>query len=62
MRVCVNVACFFIAASIPFRPAASKRHRAYHEGGVDQSRRNTASLPLLSQSVAVNDVDSSANT
>jgi len=24
-----------ILASFPFRPAASKRHRAYHEGGVD---------------------------
>jgi hypothetical protein len=57
-----------MVGSFLFRPAASKRPtaslaaRAYHEGGVDQSRRNTASLPLLSHSVAVNDVDLSSNT
>jgi hypothetical protein len=49
-------------ASFPFRPAASKRRRAYHEGGVSQSRKNTASLPLLSHMVAVKDVSPLENT
>jgi hypothetical protein len=36
MSVCVNVGGFVILDSFPFRPAASKRRRAYHEGGVDR--------------------------
>jgi hypothetical protein len=45
MSVCVKAGGFVISDSFPFRPAASKRHRAYHEGGVDLLNSQLSLLP-----------------